>query len=192
MNDQPPHWEWSQVCDNLFAKPGQARLIFQQSGVTAELLSSLQNPPRATEPYGRRVLFSSGKFEVMLASWREGAECLPHNHGFSQGLVWLVEGTFVENHFEFKDGGLNLIETSLHGAASTIVPVDEPDIHSMRAPHGGLSLHVYCPPIHLMKVYDPENYRTLVVSDDCGAWIPADKTLIVDVKPWPKPNSPVI
>ena len=184
-----PEWptgNWAQVCRKLFASPHQALALFENSGLTPGILTSMQNPVRSGEPYGRRVLFSSRDYEVMLASWREGAECAPHNHGFSRGFVWLVEGTFLENQYTFENGQLHLIQTKLHGSASTIVPVDEPDIHSMRVPHGGLSLHIYCPPIHRMKVYDPEKFRTLVVSDDCGAWIPANQKLIVDVRSWSK------
>ena len=157
--------------------------IFARSGITTHTLKLLSLYPQAGEPYGRRVLYQSAEYEVMLATWTPGAECAAHDHGFSNGLVWLAAGQFIENHYRF-DGQLNLTESHRYNEASSIVSVNERDIHSMRAPSGGISLHVYSPPIHGMKVYDAVGQRTLVVSDDCGAWVPADQKLILDVRSW--------
>ncbi len=183
---QLTNWDWTTVAQALSERPARAREIFARFGISVDTLLPLCAAPEKSEPYGRRVLFRSGEYEVMLATWAKGAECAAHDHGASSGLVWLAMGQFIENHYAFAEG-LQQIDSCLHSEASAIVSVHSPDIHSMRAPQGGISLHVYNPPIHQMKVYDSKNRRTLTVSDDCGAWVPVDQSLIVDVKTWPKP-----
>ena len=48
----------------------------------------------------------------------------------------------------------------------------------------GLSLHIYFPRIEKMRVYDVEGRRTLVVSDNCGAWIPRQPEQLVNETAW--------
>jgi cysteine dioxygenase len=183
--DQPSlQWNWAEIGQLLRDPSRSAQEVFAAAGISEESLRPLCRLAHPFEPYGRRVLFSSPESEVMLATWTEAAECSPHDHGFSNGLVWLVTGRFIENHY-FFDGSLRLIDSRAHNELSSIVSVDQRDIHSMYAPRGGISLHLYNPPIHKMKVYDSLNRRTLTVNDECGAWIPVDQKLIVDVNSWP-------
>jgi hypothetical protein len=53
---------------------------------------------------------------------------------------------------------------------------------------GGLTLHVYVPGVHAMRVYDRASRATLEVADGCGAWVPADHSLIVRRWPWVRPD----
>jgi hypothetical protein len=55
----------------------------------------------------------------------------------------------------------------------------------MTATDGGVSLHVYVPSITAMAVFDRERRETLVLDDDCGAWIPEDPKLIRGRTAWP-------
>ena len=44
-----------------------------------------------------------------------------------------------------------------------------------------VTVHIYAPPITLMKVYDLERCSVCVVSDDCGAWWPTDQRQLLEV-----------
>jgi hypothetical protein len=76
------------------------------------------------EPYERRVLLNSSSFEVMMATWRPGIRCAPHDHGGASGLVLLLSGSFIERSWELRDGRLELIgEEVLKAPAVTSVGV---------------------------------------------------------------------
>lgn len=176
-------WNWTAICEELAADPTMATKTFSKFGVTYDSLHSCCLLPQGPEPYGRRILYRSATHEVMLATWAKGAECAPHDHGWSTGIVWLVSGRFMESEYTF-DGGLTLTDSKPLSRSMSVMRVDHSDIHSMRSLDQGISLHIYSPPIVQMKVYDQANRRVITVSDDCGAWIPADKKYILDIRPW--------
>jgi cysteine dioxygenase len=170
------HWDWASITAALEPRFEHARTILTQAGVNETSLRALSVPP-VSDPYGRKVLFRSEKFEVMLATWASGAECAPHDHGDARGIVWLVEGDFTETHYELTEN-LTVIGKPLSRPAGTLLRVTPGDIHSMVAHKGGMSLHIYTPSIHDMKVFDTEKRRTLVVTDDCGAWVPHPSQIV--------------
>jgi len=176
-------WDWSEITQKLAGQFEKTRELLSSFDVSAEKLKPLRAVATTAEPYGRKVLFRSEKFEVMLASWTQGAECAPHDHGFSRGVVWLVDGDFVEMHYDLQQD-LKTVGKGILRPEGSFLRVTPGDIHSMVASNGGLSLHIYTPAIHRMKVYDQAQRRTLTVSDDCGAWIPLDTTQILDQEPW--------
>jgi cysteine dioxygenase len=184
-----PNWDWGVITETLASNLQAAHEVFAAFAVDAANLSPLGQTPASGEPYGRRILFQSAKSEVMLATWKAGAQSAPHDHGSSRGIVWLAQGHFIEDLYRF-DGSLHRIASCDHGDARAVTRVDAAGIHSMRVPLGGISLHIYHPPIHAMQVYDPSARRTLTVSDACGAWVPSDPELIVSVQTWPKPRAP--
>jgi predicted metal-dependent enzyme (double-stranded beta helix superfamily) len=144
----------------------------------------LLSPPEADEPYGRNLLFASESEEILAMTWRAGATCAPHDHGAASGHVTVVRGTVMETVFVFNRNHLVATETRTH-AAPTIIPVAPGTIHAMTALDDALTLHRYTPRIHAMRVWDANNQQTLVVSDDCGAWIPSDSARILAVEAWP-------
>lgn len=175
-------WDWEQITSALEPRFEETRNVLSRAGINAESLRALRVHP-VNEPYGRKVLFRSDKFEVMLATWASGAECAPHDHGFSRGIVWLVEGDFSETHYELTEN-LVVIGKPLARTMGTLLRVTPGDIHSMVAHCGGMSLHIYTPSIHDMKVFDAEKRRTLTVTDDCGAWVPQNTAQIVNEEAW--------
>ncbi len=170
-----PNWEL--VARAVLAQPRNARAILERFEISRERLLPLCRPPEEGDPYGRKVLFRSEDLEVMLATWTSGAECLPHDHGFSSGTVWLAAGRFTERRFMLGDD-LDEVGTMIIRQSGAFVHVTDDDIHSMRSLDAGISLHVYSPPVHAMKVYDKGSRSTLTVSDDCGAWVPRDEAQI--------------
>lgn len=176
--------DWDYLTRTVSQNFSRARELLTSEGVHLETLRLLgAQSVRRSEPYGRKVLYRGENFEVMLATWRKGAACAPHDHGFSKGVVWLVDGDFKETHYELKTSLTVLGKTIFH-PAGTLLTVTAGDIHSMVALDGGMSLHIYTPPIQEMKVFDSQNRCTLTVDDDCGAWIPFDKTQVVSQREW--------
>lgn len=145
-------------------------------------------PTANPRPYDRLVLGSSENCEIMLARWTAGVPCAPHDHGRSSGWVFFLSGHFEESSFSWNGEFLRSGATNSH-PEGTHVRVDNGDIHSCtwlaKSEGEGLSLHVYFPPITKMRVWDVERHRTLVVADDCGAWIPHDENQVIEAQPWP-------
>lgn len=148
----------------------------------AELLASRQEPA-AGEPYGRRSLHRDDVGEVMLADWRDGAECAPHDHAGGEGLVLVLAGAFSETGWSWRDGLLERGPVRRWSRGDQI-PVTGDGIHSMVAHEAGTTLHLYRPAISGMRVFDPARRETLAVRDDCGAWIPGDDALVISRSPW--------
>ena len=57
-------------------------------------------------------------------------------------------------------------------------------IHSMLALSAGTTLHLYAPSITGMRVFDTQARQTLIVADDCGAWLPDDPQLVQKRTDW--------
>lgn len=148
------------------------------------LAAIVHEAPNLSEAYGRKILFKNDDVEVMLAKWSFNGMAAPHNHGTSQGLIWFAQGDFLEQHYLFMNQNLVQHKAAHFYKEGQVVTVEPNDIHSCQPETQGISLHIYSPPIHNMKVWDEENKRTLVVADNCGAWVPQNKDLIVSEIKW--------
>ncbi len=176
--------------------PGRSRAerMALARGITriAEALMSSPalSPPAADEPYGRCLLFADDAREVLAMSWRPGATCAPHDHGASGGVVHLIAGRIVERRYAFDGARLTPIGESCHEAPAVlaVAPGIIHDIHAAPGAETVLTIHHYEPRIAAMRVYDDAGRRTLVVSDDCGAWIPRDPALVREVIAWDAPT----
>ncbi len=176
---------WLSIFRQMISMPEQLPSQLKTRGLDAKALSSLLVTNKSDfEPYSRNIIFRNDGIEVMLASWAENAISSPHNHGFSSGLIWFVEGDFAEQHFNFTGGDLVKQGAIQKYKENSVVTVRQSDIHSCGPSSFGVSLHIYSPPIHGMKVWDTIGKRTLTVADECGAWIPKDENLILDQKEW--------
>jgi cysteine dioxygenase len=139
--------------------------------------------PNAGEPYGRLPIFRGTLGEVLLVRWAEETFCAPHDHGEASGFVVLLRGQFTERLWRWKEGALQpMIERAY--AAPVTIEVRGGAIHDMKARGGGVGIHFYLPAIAGMKVYDRDRRETLVVRDDCGAWVPRDPALIEQRSAW--------
>jgi hypothetical protein len=126
--------------------------------------------PREGEPYSRTLLARTAHGEVMLAAWREGARCAPHDHGGASGFVLVLAGSFRETRFEF-DGEELRKRSERCVRAWEYSQAPEAAIHDLCAERGGITLHVYAPCIERMRVFDVEQRATLLVPGDRGAWV---------------------
>lgn len=163
-------------------EPGKILALFRDATLDPASLSRMNPAPDPVTPYSRVVLSAAPECEIMLARWASDRECAPHDHGASAGWVFYLEGDFVEHCYRWHDGGL--VSAGLHThPAGTHTEVHRDEIHSCKCQGQGLSLHIYFPRIEGMRVYDPEGRRTIVVSDDCGAWIPGPEQRVAET-PW--------
>lgn len=138
------------------------------------MLNALALEPNDGEPYSRSVLRVDDNVEIMLARWRPGYSCAPHDHGGSGGFVVAVEGTFTERRFDWHGADLVVTETASR-SMDTAIQITSDVIHDMTAEAGGLSLHLYSPPPAGMRVFDLQKAEAMELVGDYGAWIPQDE-----------------
>lgn len=171
---------------SLQNSPTEILKYLARNGFDLKKLSELI-PTNETEfPYARKIIGFSANCEVMIARWAKNKECAPHDHGQSKGWVFFLKGNFTEKLYQFKND--QLMPCGLeHRPESFTSEIQTSDIHSCICDESGLSLHVYFPPIHHMKVYDLKQKKTFTVGDHCGAWLPNESSTneIIDSFNWP-------
>lgn len=96
--------------------------------------------------YQRNVLFQNDFFEIVSIEWNDKSVSPPHNHGWSQCLVLIEEGTF-ENRFDL---GMKR-ETQLLEAGQVLsTPIGAKHEMACKSKRGK-TLHVYTPKIRELK-----------------------------------------
>ena len=163
--------------------PGKIWSLFCEAGLGAARLNDINPAADPVTPYSRVVLSGTPECEVMLARWAPERVCAPHDHGASAGWVFYFEQEFEEYAYKWCDGELVRHATHRH-LPGRYTQVVKNEIHSCKTGGSGLSLHIYFPRIEKMRVYDLEGRRTLVVSDNCGAWIPRQPEQVVKETAW--------
>ena len=134
-------------------------------------LDAVAQLPADGEPYSRTILRVDDQVEIMLARWRPGHGCAPHDHGGAGGFVIPVEGNFQERRFSWDGPELVVAETATRPQGAPI-RITADVIHDMTAVAGGLTLHLYSPPASSMRVFDLERAEALELVGNYGAWIP--------------------
>lgn len=132
--------------------------------------------PSGTDPYSRQVVLSRPDVEVMIARWRPGTRCAPHDHGGSRGFVTPVEGDFAERRFTWRDGDL-VVSGTVDRPVRRPFGIGRRVVHDMEAGDGGVTLHVYAPRPERMSVFDLDRREVLDAVGNVGAWIPDDDTV---------------
>ncbi|MCV7111314.1 methyltransferase domain-containing protein [Mycolicibacterium setense] len=152
------------------AAPGP-ELLARVAHVRA-VLAALASDPNDGEPYSRTILRIDDEVEIMLARWRPGQRCAPHDHGGAGGFVIVLQGRFEERRFGW-DGPELAITGSAEHLAGAATRITSDVIHDMAGLDGGLTLHFYSPPATSMRVFDLEHSEMLELVGNYGAWIPA-------------------
>jgi len=124
-------------------------------------------------PYERLLVSGDDGHEILVMTWRAGGLCAAHDHGAAGGQVHVVAGGLIERRYHFDGRGLEVV-SEVRVEAPALIEIGPGVIHDMHASPGTVTVHVYRPRVLGMRIYDPEARETLVVSDDCGAWIPRD------------------
>jgi cysteine dioxygenase len=138
-------------------------------------------PPPSVYPYGRRVLFRSDCFEVLVMNWLPGRECAPHDHGQSWGWFFVLEGVATHSLYRLGGRGIPVLRQTTTEQPGRLIFAPRGRVHSMGNPTSGrlVTLHAYAPPIVGMKVYDLHRCAACVVSEECGAWWPDSQRQLV-------------
>jgi hypothetical protein len=173
----------------------------------AALLRDIAPAVPTVQPYSRSVVYSDELGEILLMSWRSDAVSAIHDHGEAAGLVVALEGEFFEHTVTLPGcqptGTRTLTAASLEpnrgewriqsesgyqptAQRTSTLAVTAGDYHIMSAPNGGLSLHVYTPLPHSMRVVDPQHRTIWIVGQGQGAWLPVDPDLVKGQMPWPE------
>ncbi len=177
--------DWLRILNQSLTNPQTLPQILQKNSVSTEHLVQLaRKSVSKSEAYGRQILYKSPEIEVMIARWDHQASSSPHNHGFSKGLIWFLQGDFHEQQFEFLGRELRALGEPVFFREGDVATVVSNDIHSCTPVSEGISLHFYSPAIQSMKVWDTQNQQTLTVADECGAWVPSNADLIVKKVKW--------
>lgn len=132
-------------------------------------------PPAKSAPYSRTVVWSDGKVEVMVARWRAGVWCAPHDHGGRTGRVHVAHGTIEEKRFgSVGDEGTSSADARvriLH--AGDHLSCGGADVHALRGSEGAITVHVYSGPDADFRVFADDLSRVVRVPSSHGAWLPA-------------------
>lgn len=129
------------------------------------------------QPYGRKCIFSSSHFEVIVMNWKPGELSNIHDHGQSFGCVYSISGKASNILY---DENMKKIGSALL-VNHEIAEVPEGIFHQISNPtkEFAVSLHFYAPPMNGMRVIDKENfYKSYVVKNSCGAWNPAPEEIL--------------
>lgn len=135
-------------------------------------LATMAADPNDSEPYSRTIL-RVDEVEIMLARWRPGQRCAPHDHGGAGGFVIVLQGGFEERRFDW-DGPRLTVTTSTEHHTGEVTSITSDVIHDMAGLDGGLTLHFYSPPATSMRVFDLDRSEMLELVGNYGAWIPRE------------------
>ncbi|OBJ98595.1 hypothetical protein A5638_09415 [Mycolicibacterium fortuitum] len=135
-------------------------------------LATMAADPKDGEPYSRTIL-RVDEVEIMLARWRPGQRCAPHDHGGAGGFVIVLQGGFEERRFDW-DGPRLTVTTSTEHHTGGVTSITSDVIHDMAGLDGGLTLHFYSPPATSMRVFDLDRSEMLELVGNYGAWIPRE------------------
>ncbi|WP_301120695.1 methyltransferase domain-containing protein [Mycolicibacterium fortuitum] len=146
-------------------------LLTRVTDALAEL-ATMAADPNDGEPYSRTIL-RVDEVEIMLARWRPGQRCAPHDHGGAGGFVIVLQGGFEERRFDW-DGPRLTVTTSTEHHTGEVTSITSDVIHDMAGLDGGLTLHFYSPPATSMRVFDLDRSEMLELVGNYGAWIPRE------------------
>lgn len=156
-------------------RPDAMRSAMEALGATVQELGPFLQSP-GVFPYGRKAILSTEWIELMVMNWSPQQLCSPHDHGGSFGWIQLVEGNADHVLYTLDQEGIPVQYLRRRETTGSMYFAARGMIHAMgnatRTPM--VTLHAYSPPITGMKVYDPEKCLVCRVSDDCGAWWPAE------------------
>jgi hypothetical protein len=149
----------------------------------AALLTLAPTSPVA-HPYSRTVIANDHRGEVLLMTWRSDAISAIHDHGAASGCVFALRGNFSEDSVILSPSGAATVNQT-RIAQGEQFSVDRSAYHVMRAPLGGVTLHIYTPRPQGMRIADPAARCIWHVAEGHGAWLPVDSSMVLERLPWP-------
>ncbi|MFC7371614.1 cysteine dioxygenase [Fictibacillus iocasae] len=127
--------------------------VFEELKPTAEDVSRYLLAPKGLE-YGRNVIFKNDNSEVILVYLPPLAKTLVHDHGYSNGWIYIVEGNVLNMIYEEREEELLFVDSQLYKREETF-SVSGETTHAMLNPAltPAISLHVYSPPLGRGRVF---------------------------------------
>lgn len=156
--------------------PSDLKAIIQKFTFSNEEISEHLLYPEEL-PYGRKCVFQSPNFEVVVMNWKPFERSNIHDHANSFGCVYSVSG--MANNVLYN-GNLEEI-ASIPLINNTIAEVPKGIYHVIENNHDeyAISLHFYAPPMIGMKVIDRnDKTRSYFVKNESGAWNPQPEEMI--------------
>ena len=121
---------------------------------TYEQVAPFITPPKTSLNYGRNVIYSSERFEVIVLNLPPFTETPIHDHGESFCCVKIIKGTVHNRIFEISSPQPTLIREEKY-ITDDYFTVTTDQIHSMYNPANEalITFHIYTPPIQNNQFY---------------------------------------
>ena len=102
--------------------------------------------------YNRERIYIDDEIEVFIITWNKNQETKIHNHAKNWCFLKILEGSLVENVFNFDN--LNKSGTKILRKGDISYMDDSIGLHSVKNLDDiSVSIHIYSPPNHLIKFY---------------------------------------
>ena len=102
--------------------------------------------------YNRERIYIDDEIEVFIITWNKNQETKIHNHAKNGCFLKILEGSLVENVFNFDN--LNKSGTKILRKGDISYMDDSIGLHSIKNLDDiSVSIHIYSPPNHLIKFY---------------------------------------
>ena len=102
--------------------------------------------------YNRERIYIDDEIEVFIITWNKNQETKIHNHAKNGCFLKILEGSLVENVFNFDN--LNKSGTKILRKGDISYMDDSIGLHSVKNLDDiSVSIHIYSPPNHLIKFY---------------------------------------
>ncbi len=132
-----------------------AENILLQLSPTFQDVEKLLTTPQDLE-YGRNVIFKNELFEVLLIFLPHFSKTLVHDHGFSSGWIYVVDGSVLNLLYAKEKDGVKY-ERNEYYQEGELFSVEGDTTHAMYNPSlsATVTLHIYSPPLGTGQVYKP-------------------------------------
>lgn len=106
--------------------------------------------------YGRNVLFKNERVEVLLVFLPTFSKTLVHDHGFSSGWIYVVDGSVLNLLYMKGKDGVKYERNEFYQKGE-LFSVEGDTTHAMYNPSfsATVTLHIYSPPLGTGQVYKP-------------------------------------
>ena len=102
--------------------------------------------------FNRERIYIDDEIEVFIITWNKNQETKIHNHAKNGCFLKILEGSLVENVFNFDN--LNKSGTKILRKGDISYMDDSIGLHSIKNLDDiSVSIHIYSPPNHLIKFY---------------------------------------
>jgi len=109
------------------------------------------------ECYARNTVFLNEHVELVVICWAPGQMSAVHDHGASNCLYLVTEGTMVEERFELRDGKPQPLDERTFTRGDITIAAGN-SIHRInnRTDRDLVTIHIYSPPLgENMKLFTP-------------------------------------